>query len=218
MSLRVRCLFVLGALALFLVLMVASAAVYPGGTYHDRTYPRHHFWYNYLCDLLHEHSLGGGRNVLGARLATAGMLLLVVLMAVYWTLAPAFLPSRPGLGRVCSVVGIISSVGLVAVALTPSDRLPKFHTAAIVLATLPGLVAATAIIVGRTFEPDVTVSVRVLGAATLLFVVATAGVFVVHTWFGGGFGRALPACQRIAALCTVAWLGTTTFVLLRSGA
>ncbi|MCG5056214.1 MAG: hypothetical protein KA712_24980 [Myxococcales bacterium] len=214
MSLRVRCFLVLGALSAFLVLMALSAAVYPGGSYHDRAYPRHHFWHNFLCDLLHQRALGGAPNLLGARLATGGMLALVLSMGVYWTLAPALMPGRPWLGRACAMFGVLSSVGLVAVALTPSDRLPRLHTLAIVLATAPGLLAALSVVGGRLAEPGASWALRALGGAALLAVAATSALFVIHTWFAGGYLRALPAMQRVAAILTVAWVGSTTARLL----
>jgi hypothetical protein len=196
------------------VLIVASASVYPGGSYFDRNHPRHHFWYNFLCDLLHRQGLGGGDNVLGARLATMGMLVLVLGMGAYWTLAPALLPSKTLLGKVCMVAGLLSSLGLIAVALTPSDRLGKLHTLSIVLATAPGLVAGLCIVLGRLSEPGASAGLQILGSSMLLAVFAAAFLFVVHTWFGGGYIRALPTMQRVAALLTLMWLGTTTVRLL----
>lgn len=214
MSLRIRLFVVLLTLSAFVVLTAVAAAVYPGGNYHDRSYPRHHFWYNFLCDLLHRRGMGGGNNLLGSQMATAGMLALVVCMAVYWTLGSNLMPSRAWLGRVCTVAGLVSSAGLVAVALTPSDRLPKLHTAAIVLATAPGVVAAFSVVVGHVCEAQTPWGLRVLGVLALAAVVGTAGLFVVHTFFQGGYLRALPALQRVAAIFTVLWLATTTGRLL----
>lgn len=214
MSLRMRCCFVLAALCTFVVLIVASASVYPGGSYFDRSHPRHHFWYNFLCDLLHRQSLGGGNNILGARLATVGMLVLVLGMGAYWTLAPALLPSKVLLGKACMVAGLLSSIGLVAVALTPSDKLGKLHTMSIVLATAPGLIAGICIVLGRLSEPGSTVGLQVLGGSMLLAVFAAAVLFVVHTWFGGGYIRVLPSMQRVAALLTLLWLVRTTVQLI----
>lgn len=214
MSLRVRCILVLGTLILFVIAIGVAAAAYPGGNYFDRSYPRHHFWHNFLCDLLHRKGLGGGNNDLGSRLATLGMLALVVCMAMYWTLGPWLMPSRVWLGRLCTLAGLLSSLGLIAVALTPSDRLPRLHTAAIVLATAPGLVAAFAVVTGHLLEPHTPLPLRVVGVVALLSVVATSAVFVVHTFMGGGYLRALPALQRLAAIGTVIWLGTTTVRLL----
>lgn len=210
MSLRIRCFIVLGTLSAFVVLIALAAAVYPGGNYHDRSYPRHHFWYNFLCDLLHRHGMGGGNNLLGSRLATVGMLALVVCMGVYWTLGPALVPARPWLGRLCSAAGLISSLGLVAVAMTPSDRLPHLHTAAILVAAGPGLLAAIFVVVGHLAEASTPWVVRGLGALALAAVAATTLLFVVHTFFAGGFLRALPALQRVAAILSVLWVGATT--------
>lgn len=218
MSLRIRCFVVLGALSAFVVLISLAAVVYPGGNYYDRSYPRHHFWYNFLCDLLHRQGMGGGNNLVGSQLATAGMLALVVCMGVYWTLAPALMPMRPWLGRLCAAAGVVSSLGLVAVALTPSDRLPRLHTAAIVLAAGPGLMAAIAVVVGHVGEGTTPTVLRILGVVALSAVAATTGLFVVHTFFSGGYLRALPALQRVAAILTVFWVGTTTCRLLLAAA
>lgn len=216
MSLRIRCFIVLGALSAFAVLITLAAIVYPGGNYYDRTYPRHHFWYNFLCDLLHRQGMGGGNNVVGSQLATAGMLALVLCMGVYWTLTPALMPTRLWLGRLCAAAGVVSAMGLIAVALTPSDRLPKLHTAAIVLAAGPGLVAAIAVVAGHVSEAATPTGMRVLGLIALSAVAATTGLFVVHAFFAGGFLRALPALQRVAAILTVLWVGGTTARLLIS--
>lgn len=214
MSVRLRCFLVLASLSVFVVFIVAAAAVYPGGNYYDRSHPKHHFWYNFLCDLLHQHALGGGNNVAGARLATIGMLALVVSMITYFSLSLSLMPSRVNLGTACLVAGIMSSLGLVAVALTPSDALPRLHTAAIVLATAPGMVAVVALVFGRLSEPGTAPWFLMLGVLMLAAVAVTAVVFVVHTWFGGGFIRVLPSMQRVAAIACVLWIGSTTVHLI----
>jgi hypothetical protein len=213
--LGLRCALVLAFLTVFVGLSAAAMALYPGGTYNDRTTAGHHFWHNFLCDLLHDPALGGGANRVGARLATVAMLAMVAAIALFFSLAPALLPSHPGLGRLVMAAGLTTAAGAVMVALTPSNVMPRLHTVAIVVATLPALVTATAATIGLALEPGTPPALAALGIVVLVAVAATSVTYAIHTFFGGHLVRVVPTLQRVAAVLSVVWLFVTTVRLLR---
>ncbi len=189
--------------------------VYPGGTWFDKTTPGHHFWFNFLCDLLRQNGLDGRPNPLGSRLATVGMLSLVIAIAAYFWIAPDAMPRWPNVGRIVRITGMLGAAGLVSVALLPSDRFGKLHTVAIVLAAGPGIIAVSLALAGVVFDPQAQVWHRLLGISLWLSVVATAVLFVLHTFMGGGWIRALPTMQRLSTILAVTWIANTALMILQ---
>ncbi|MDZ4694925.1 MAG: hypothetical protein SGI86_07210 [Deltaproteobacteria bacterium] len=205
----------LSALVGFVGCIGVAMAVYPGGTWYDKATPGHHFWFNFLCDLLRQNGLNGRPNPLGSRLATVGMLSLVIAIAAYFWIAPEAMPRWPSVGRIVRITGLLGAAGLVSVALLPSDRFGKLHTFAIILAAGPGIIAVSLALAGVAFDPQAMAWHRLLGVSLWLSVVATAVLFVLHTFMGGGWIRALPAMQRVAAILAVTWMANAAVTLLQ---
>jgi len=189
----------------------AAAWLYPGGHWVNETAGRHHFWFNYLCDLLRETAVNGEANPLGARLGTVGMLLMVLGLGFHWLVMKALMASRPRAGRLVVVAGAAACLATVAVALTPSDRYPTLHPVAIALAVAPGGLATAVGMTSVLLEPAFRGAWRWFGAATALAVLFSSLLFVHDHFFEGQHLRALPASQRVATLLAVLWIVTTTW-------
>lgn len=192
-------------LSLFLALVGAAMASYPGGTWWDPLSRGHSFWKNFLCDLFHHHALNGRRNDRSAALATAGMLFMLPAIAAFFTLVSRLERDESRAGRLARLAGITACVTGIAVPLTPSDRFRAAHLTAVLITCVPALLA-----VGGA----ATVSVRARGRAGF-----TAAMAVATLVFGGTDAVAyaiatqtraldwmLPVFQRIAAITLVGWM------------
>jgi hypothetical protein len=195
----------------FVALVVPAMALYPGGTWWDPHATGHRFWTNFLCDLEWRTALNGTPNPVGARLAEGAMLSLVLAFVPFWPLAARLfaVPALAGranarLAAAVRVLGWTSVLGMVAVALMPSERFGALHAVAVVVAGLPGLsaavLAATGQLLARRNLPGA------LGAAMVLFAIADF-VLYVHTMLHGGPGpMVLPVAQKLALLLLLAWM------------
>jgi hypothetical protein len=188
----------------FVALIVPAMALYPGGTWWDPHALGHRFWTNFLCDLEWRTALNGMPNPVGARLAEGAMLALVLAFVPFWPLAARLFAEHPRLVAAVRVLGWTSVVGMIAVAIMPSERFGAMHGVAVVVAGLPGLsaavLAATGQLLARRRLPGA------LGAAMVLFAIADF-VLYVHTMLHGGPGPiVLPAAQKVALLLLLAWM------------
>jgi hypothetical protein len=188
----------------FVALIVPAMALYPGGTWWEPQAIGHRFWSNFLCDLEWRTALNGTPNPVGARLAEGAMLSLVLAFVPFWPLAARLFARRSRLASTVRLLGWTSVVGMIAVALMPSERFGALHGVAVVIAGLPGLsaalLAATGQLLARRMVPGV------LGA-TMAFFAVLDFLLYVHTMLHGGPGPlVLPAVQKAALLLLLAWM------------
>jgi hypothetical protein len=179
---------------------------YPGGTWWDRATTGHRFWENYLCDLLHQRSLGGAPNLVSARLAEIAMLLMVVSIACALSLATEVIPSRPQLGRRLSQVGTLAALLLVLAPLVPSDRFARLHSVATVFGTLPTLGTFAVLTGALLLEPQSSTRLRGTSLLLLVLLVVCLGLYAWDVYLGGPSLKLLPGLERVATLVVVAWL------------
>ena len=190
----------------FLVAVIVSMWLYPGGTWWNRRQAGHSFWQNFLCDLLHDPSLNEQPNALGSSLAKVGMLLFVLGLSVFWSLSDRLLCCLPRLAKVVRPLGVLGSPLVAAVPLFPSNRFPKMHTAAVTLGGLPVLLALVLLTGGILIEPHRPRVSRALTAFLLLLVSVCLGLYVREAVFGGPSLRVLPVLERIASIAAVIWV------------
>ncbi len=188
----------------FVALIVPAMALYPGGTWWEPHAVGHRFWSNFLCDLEWRTALNGTPNPMGARLAEGAMLSLVLAFVPFWPLAARLFPGRPALGTVVRLLGWTSVLGMIGVALMPSERFGPMHGAAVVVAGLPGLsaavLAATGQLLARRTLPGA------LGAAMVLFAIVDFALYVDTMLHGGPGPLFLPVAQKLALMLLLAWM------------
>lgn len=81
---RLLALAVVPPLLVFVALMAAAMASYPGGTWEERSAQGHSQLRNFLCDLTRPVALNGQPNALGARCADFGLMAYVVALAPFF--------------------------------------------------------------------------------------------------------------------------------------
>jgi hypothetical protein len=191
---------------MFVGLVGGAMLLYRGGTWWDPQRRGHSFWENFICDLLHQKTLGGYPNVVSARLALWGMLTLVVAVVASFSLAPEVIPSRRRLGRYVAWFGTLGSICLVLSPFFPSDAHARLHSITVVGGGLPAL-AAFAVLVGAILlEPVAPIALRAVALLLLVLLVVAMSLYGWTTFLHGPSLRVLPTIARLANLALLAWL------------
>jgi len=185
------------------VLMAAAGAFYPGGTWAEQARVGHAFWENFWCDLLRERALNGHPNPVASELALLGMVAFGATTLLHWLVLARRLAAS--WARWVLATGILSSLAVVLLALTPSDRFSALHAAAVVGAGPAFFAAAIAGALGQWRDPE-----RRRVASWALVGVGLTVVNVVQyarqVYGGADYAVWLPAIQKGATLCFVAWI------------
>lgn len=208
---------VLLGLALFAPLITGSMLAYPGGTWFDRSATGYSPWLNFWCDLLRSPALNGQENELGRTLALAGFVAMAVaVIGFFWT-APNEFPTDSRATGWCKALGTAGVVGMIAVALLPSDRFPLLHSVAVSVSGPLGLTAGGVVIAETWQNPKVSRLVPGLGALTFLLTLLTLSQYVRQWLLGAPPSPLLPACQKLATACLIGWISITAYRVGRRG-
>jgi uncharacterized membrane protein len=193
---------VFAGLALFVLFSGLAAAAYPGGTFCDPDAERYSFWGNFFCDLTQPVTQRGADNARARLLARASFFCFSLALAPFFWVLGGLL--SPRVGRAVRVAGLVSAFGTNVVAWLPSAASPLLHQSAVFAATLPGLVAVLLGVSGLLSRADLR-ACGVLGAVALLLGAADAAYYA-YAIAVPGCHAALPALQKLAALCLMAWM------------
>ena len=207
---------VLVAEAAFVVLYAVALRTYPGGTWFDRQEPAS-FWKNFLCDLEWEVALDGLPNPVGARAMKLGMIALSLAFAPLWLLVPRVFARGGGvaLGRAVEIAGVVSALGTLAVPLTPSDRFGAWHSLAVVVAGIAGLLAAVLGLLGL-FRHEVRPKIAAaIGAGMLATAAVDLVLYVRLVVTKGDVPLALPVLQKVALVLTLSFMTWVAAAALR---
>lgn len=195
---------ILACVAGSLALMGLSMATYPGGSWLDRGAQHHDWLRNFLCDLLGPVAINGQPNPIGGPAMIAAMGLFAVALALtWWTIPRLFTGERLGLG--VRVFGVVSTVGLVAVPLTPPTVSYQLHAAAVFTGGIPAFAAWLLSVVGLARMPA-TRRLAALGLWALLLVGVGFGLYAREYFFRGGPTVLLPVSHRVATVFVVGWV------------
>jgi hypothetical protein len=204
---RLNTVAIIGSVVAFSGLEGAAMALYPGGTWWDATTRGHRFWQNFLCDLEWRVALNGSPNLLGSRLASAAMLVLLLGLGAFWIGLPGVFPGRPPRGTsAVTPLGLVSALATVAVVLMPSDRFGALHGVMVITAGVPGLAAAgLAVGVLARGEPRPRIAAWT-GASMLAFAFVDFALYAWH-FLGHTAGTPLgPTLQKVALLLLLGWM------------
>ena len=205
-SLPVRELLIVAFMLGFVVCVGVAMRVYPGGTWWNAHHLGHDFWQNFLCDLLHNPALNHEGNAMGSRLAKGGMLLFVLGLTLFWSLAGSRLCCHPRLRQVVRVLGVCGTPLVAAVALLPSDQFPRLHTVAVTLGGLPALAALLVFGVALFLEEHCPKWARLLTAWFAILVIVCLLLYVREAVFRAPSFRGLPALERLTTITAVIWV------------
>jgi hypothetical protein len=212
MTRRVLSVVVLSGLAGFLVLGALGALAYPGGTFCEPSADAYRFWDNYFCDVTSAVTRRGEDNARGASLTHAAFASFAVALVPFWWLLGGL--ASPRLGTVIRFLGLPSAFATAVLAWLPSVWSPRLHTATVLVAALPGLVAATlgavALFAVRRR------ALAWLGVTSLLAAALNTGGYVWAVVYSIACLAWLPVVQKLAAIGLIAWMAGVAVVSLRT--
>jgi len=196
------------ALALFALGLAAAAALYPGGSWSDRSLPGFSLWRNFWCDLLRSQAINGADNAASRRLSGLAFSALAAALWCFWRPASA-LAWRGAHPAGLLWLGRASTLALVGMAVLPSDAYPVLHGAVALAGAGLGIVCAGLCIARRLPEEKGWSLRRVSGAAALLFGAGNAGWYIYVAYLGGPETPTQPVLQKLATLALLVWMLST---------
>jgi hypothetical protein len=217
---RTASALILLGLGAFVALTALAAESYPGGTFCDPNARSYEFWGNFFCDLTQPVTQRGVDNRSSRLSALVSFACFSLALIPFWWKLGALLAGR--LGRATLAFGLLSADGTNLIAWLPSRASPLAHQIAVFLATIPGLGAALLGVLGlfaRGRLPETPKSAYfaagVFGAFALAFGAADAAYYAYAIAFPGCHPL-LPALQKIAALCVIAWMALIALTDVRT--
>lgn len=185
-------------IAQFLVAMPTAMRHYAGGTLTSRTSVGYSWSQNWLSDLGRVSAWSGKDNAVARKYFSSSVILLGCTLAFFFvaTLRAAEVFSFSAV--VTSSAGLLSSLGLVGIGLTPFDVMHELHIFCLLMWILPMLGAAAtvsyqAIRAGGVIATTIPVASLVLLLGVLAYGFSTASTHVM-------------AMQKLAVLLSIAWL------------
>jgi hypothetical protein len=177
--------------AVFVVLYLHAASLYPGGTQFDRLTRGYSHTSNYWCDLLDRVSRSGEPNP-GRPFAVAATILLPLSLVPSWLQAPLLLRVGPVSRRIMQIAGTASML-LAALVFTP------MHDLVINIGAVVGAITFVALAVGLARARRTAL----FGAA---LVPVGFGVANYLMWQTGFLLQAMPVVQRAAYASSFLWI------------
>jgi len=198
----------LALLGVFLVLLVAAALVYPGGSWADAAATRFHWVQNYWCDLLRRTTPGGAENSTSLALARCAFVALAGSLAAFWIAAAPLVPSRR-LVRLMLASGLVSALAVVAIAWLPHGEQNLPHSIATLSAGGFGSLAVGLLLLGsRSVGPRLSAR-HLWGAALLLAALVNIVTYVDIAWVDPRDNSFVPAAQKVATPIFALWMLST---------
>ena len=163
-------------IAWFVIATAIAIALYPGGTYPDRSVRGYSFFGNFLSDLGMLVAWGGGANHAGATVFISSELLLILGLVLFFTaLVRVYSPGTPRrLAVAAAIVGLACCVAFVGAALLPADLFLAAHITAAIIAFRASMIAfilfTIATIKDRRFGQIATVAWTVLTLVMIAYV------------------------------------------------
>ena len=205
---------------IFLALGTLSAYYYPGGNYISETAQSYSFWNNFICDSFRDITCTGQTNLLGARLASLAMLVLIFggVFPIFYAF-PYQLSKKVQLNRAIRWLGVFA-VGVAALLpLSSLFKMPIPHDSIVVIATIPALIAAFLLFLTTLMETSSSRWVKVIGFIMLIIAMVNMILYLRVQWFGSPLTALLPGTQKVVLLLSLVWMFglTTTLGLRRRG-
>lgn len=195
------------ALGVFVVLLLAASASYPGGSWTAPGESGFSISRNFWCDLLRSQAINGVDNARAKQLASVAFTALGVGLWPYWWVAAAVLPGVRR--RRVLQLGTASAACLAAMALLPSDRFPVAHGGVALIGGALGM-WATGVSVGTRLQAEPRIGWRrTAGALLLVFAASNALLYIYVAYLRGPETVAQPIVQKLATLALLVWMLST---------
>lgn len=124
---------IVGAIGLMQFLLFSTIAMfyYGGGTSWNKLAEGYTFWHNVMSDLGRTVSYSGLSNTVSSTIFNSSLIIFgISIIIIYLSLSKTFLPYKRIINYI-KIIGIISGLGMIGVALTPDDILSDEHMLAV---------------------------------------------------------------------------------------
>jgi hypothetical protein len=186
--------------ALFIILYVIAACLYPGGSQINK-YSHGFSWaHNYWCTLLHDTAINGEPNP-AKPVALTAMFLLGITLSVFWYLFPKYADLNRNIKRTIQVSGIIA----MAISMLLFTCL---HDIAINVGGFFGLITIFGTLLGL-YKNKWNILLR-FGILNLLFFALNN-----YIYWSGCYMICLPIVQKISFLSFLIWISCITVRVYR---
>ena len=176
---------------LFLLLYLAAAKLYPGGSQFDVNETGFSFKHNYWCNLLNEKGLNGLINK-GRPFAIASLLMLTVTLGSFWFLFPIMVDLPKPLKRIIQFSGMASMATVIFIS-------SKHHDSITNIASFFGLIAVAGTILAlRKLHWIILFWFGILN----IILVAVNNIL----YYGEDLQLYLPAVQKITFASFLLWM------------
>lgn len=187
-------------IVLFILLYVAAAILYPGGSDADKFAPGFSWKHNYWCELMNTHAQNGQSNN-GRSLALAAMAVLIISLVSFWLLIPLLFSKD---GKCLHLIRLFGASSMLVTFFLLTGR----HDLVINIAGLCGCLAILALLV-NLFRHHY----RFFFAAGILCLLL-CGVNN-YVYYSKNLLPYLPVIQKITFLVFLAWFFGLTLALYR---
>ena len=188
------------ALVVFVALLGAAMACYPGGDWVDTGSSGYRFWDNFLCDLLFTEAINGEANIAGSALAALAAMELMVFgwVPIWWRVRTC-----PKTARVCGALSVV--FGFV-MCIQVVCALPIPHGFLLLLYGGFGVVASTTVMLDLHRDPTTSAAVTVTGILAVASAVGGALLDGLTRWAGVYDKAWMPGVQKIILILSLGWL------------
>ena len=187
-------------MAMFIILYIVSAILYPGGSWKFQEAEGFSFWHNYLCDLLDEYAINGQLNT-ARYVSRAALGFLCGGLLLLWYHFPNFFEKNSTNQKVMWSSGILA---LVTTCFLSSGT----HDFTVRLAGLFGSIA----FISCFIELFRNRSYRLFYFGIFCLIIFVVNYYVYET---GIFIRALPIIQKITFLSFISWFVWVNLLLIK---
>lgn len=177
-------------MAVFIILYVVAACLYPGGTFNNSSSVGYNWKENYWCELLSPRAKNGQINT-ARPVAIIALAILEISLVFFWIYIPLFFQKNKTLDFVMRFGGIGAMI------VTPF-MLIGAHDLVLSMAGLLGIVAFTATLINLKRHQHYKLVMLTLFCMLLCF----TNNFIYHTGF---FITSLPVIQKITFLAFLTW-------------
>lgn len=187
-------------MALFVILYVIAANMYPGGSWNMPGASGFSFWNNYLCDLLDHYAINGQLND-GRYVARAALGFLCGALLVLWFYLPSFFPKN-GIN-----LAIMWSAGILALG-TTFFLSAGTHDITVRIAGILGVIA----FVSLYLELYRIGQSRLFYFGLLCLLIFLINYYIYET---GMFIHRLPVIQKITFVCFISWFVILNLLMIK---
>ena len=196
-----KILGIIGVLGLVQFLLFSTVAMffYSGGTSWNKLAEGYTFWHNVMSDLGRTVSYSGLSNTISSRIFNSSLMIFgISIIIIYLNMSKSFLLSR-NIVYFTKIIGLISGLGMIGVALTPDDILSDEHMLAVWIWILSLTTVLILFIVSKVTH-QIYDSIFYVSAILLFAVLTHIGQGLLDMW-----SPIVATTQKIVVYLNVLW-------------